>query len=110
MKYNNFKATKAYSAIGDIADDTVIALLAPRKHNETYDKRFVMFSSDVTKIREHLSNGWDAMLARHYYERKALDSYKPEDHSYLRGITDHVYHPELKRKDIKWPLQKKNVQ
>jgi len=109
MKYKNFRQTRAYGVIGDLDDDTILVLLAPKKGDETYDKRETIFTSNQKVIRDYMSKGWDVMLAYHYYDRLELDNYVPEDCSYLRGITDHVYHPELKRKEIQWP-QKKNAQ
>jgi|TARA_R110002020_G_scaffold78762_4_gene197922 hypothetical protein len=108
----NFRnQSKKFGRLGDLDDSTPLILLAPRIDDETYDKREAVCvdGSEQKRIKKAMSEGWDVMLAYHYFERLELDNYVPEDHSYLRGITDHVYHPELGRKEIQWP-QKKNVQ
>lgn len=111
-KLTNFRnQSKKFGTLGDLDDSTPLILLAPKKGDETYDKRETLCvdGTDEKLIKERLAEGWDVMLAYHYYDRLELDNYVPENHSYLRGITDHVYHPELGRKEIQWP-QKKNVQ
>ncbi len=108
----NFRnQSKKFGRLGDLDDSTPLILLAPRIDDETYDKREAVCvdGSEQKRIKKAMAEGWDVMLAYHYFERLELDNYVPEDHSYLRGITDHVYHPELGRKEIQWP-QKKNVQ
>jgi hypothetical protein len=86
----NFRTPTGAYKLGELEDDTEIAMLSPG--NTTYDKRDVVFTYDKSEMLRLLKEGWDAMLARHYRERLALETFTPTDYSRYRGITDHVYH------------------
>ena len=86
----NFRTPTGAHKIGDIDDDTEIAMLSP--DDTTYDKRDVVFTSDKSEMLQLLKEGCDAMLGRHYRDRKALETFTPTDYSRYRGFTDHVYH------------------
>ncbi len=86
----NFRTPSGAYKLGDIEDDTEIAMLSPG--NTTYDKRDVVFTSDKSEMLRLLKEGWDAMLGRHYRERKALETFTPTDYSRYRGFTDHLHH------------------
>lgn len=100
MKHGDYRnVTKKYDTIGDNIE---VVMLAPPR-NITYSKRPALRTSDKTKIKELLREGWDAMLARHYDERIAIDFPPPRttDNSRWRGITDHIYNKRIKRTNIK---------
>jgi hypothetical protein len=86
----NFRTPTGAYKLGELEDDTEIAMLSPG--NTTYDKRDVVFTYDKSEMLRLLKEGWDAMLARHYRERLALETFTPTDYSRYRGFTDHVYH------------------
>ena len=86
----NFRTPTGAYKLGELEDDTEIAMLSPG--NTTYDKRDVLFTSDKSEMLRLLKEGWDAMLARHYRERLALETFTPTDYSRYRGITDHLHH------------------
>ena len=85
-----FRTESKARKIGDLDDGTEIAMLSPG--TTTYDKRDVVFTYDKSEMLRLLKEGWDAMLSRHYHERKALDTFTPTDYSRYRGFTDHLYH------------------
>ena len=86
----NFRTPTGSLKIGEIDADTEIAMLSPG--DTAYDKRDVLFTYDKSEMLRLLKEGWDAMLGRHYRERKALETFTPTDYSRYRGFTDHVYH------------------
>jgi hypothetical protein len=85
----NFRTPTGAYKLGEIEDDTEIAMLSPG--HTTYDKRDVLFTSDKSEMLRLLKEGWDAMLGRHYRERKALETFTPTDYSRYRGFTDHLH-------------------
>ena len=70
-----------------------IALLAPRTHAaQPYNKREVIFTNNPAYVTVKRGEGWEAMLKRHYDERKLLDkgpTYK--DNSWVRKIVEPIY-------------------
>ena len=73
----NFRTPTGSLKIGEIDDDTEIAMLSPG--DTAYDKRDVLFTYDKSEMLRLLKEGWDAMLGRHYRERKALETFTPTD-------------------------------
>lgn len=86
----NFRTPTGAYKLGELEDDTEIAMLSPG--DTTYDKRDVVFTYDKSEMLRLLKEGWDAMLARHYRERLALETFTPTDYSRYRGFTDHLHH------------------
>lgn len=70
-----------------------IALLAPRTHaGQPYAEREVIYTNNPAYVTVKRGEGWEAMLKKHYDERKLFDkgpTYK--DNSWIRKIVEPLY-------------------